>query len=82
LENTPLIENLYIRGEMERLSPILMTTLTTALALVPIAIGGNKPEQEIEHPMAIVIMSRLVTSLLNLLFMLTLYWKFAKAKSN
>ncbi len=78
----PFGEELIIRGALERLSPILMTALTTALALVPIAIGGNKPGQEIEHPMAIVIMGGLVTStLLNLLLMPALYWKFAKAKS-
>jgi len=81
-ENMPFGEELIIRGALERLSPILMTALTTALALVPIAIGGNKPGQEIEHPMAIVIMGGLVTStLLNLLLMPALYWKFAKAKS-
>jgi len=81
-ENMPFGEELIMRGAMERLSPILMTALTTALALVPIVIGGNRPGQEIEHPMAIVIMGGLVTStLLNLLFMPALYWKFAKAKS-
>jgi len=80
-ENVPFSEELIIRGAMERLSPILMTALTTALALIPIAIGGNKPGQEIEHPMAIVIIGGLVTStLLNLLLMPALYWKFAKAK--
>ena len=43
---------LILRGVEERLSPILMT----ALALLPIALGGNKPGQEIEHPMAMVIL--------------------------
>jgi Cu/Ag efflux pump CusA len=67
---------------MERLSPILMTALTTALVLVPIAVGGQKPGQKIEHPMAIVIMGGLVTSTLpNLLIMPALYWKFAKPQS-
>jgi CzcA family heavy metal efflux pump len=81
-ENMPFDETLIIRGAMERLSPILMTALTTALALVPIVIGGNRPGQEIEHPMAIVIMGGLVTStLLNLLCMPALYWKFAKSKT-
>ena len=80
-ENVPFSEELIIRGAMERLSPILMTALTTALALIPIAIGGNKPGQEIEHPMAIVIIGGLITStILNLLFMPALYWKFAKSK--
>ena len=78
-ENMPFGEELIIRGALERLSPILMTALTTTLALIPIAVGGIKPGQEIEHPMAIVIIGGLVTStLLNLLFMPALYWKFAK----
>jgi len=38
-----------IRGAKERLAPILMTTMTTVLALLPIIIGGNRPGQEIEH---------------------------------
>jgi CzcA family heavy metal efflux pump len=81
-ENMQFSEELIVRGAMERLSPILMTVLTTAMALIPIAIGGSKPGQEIEHPMAIVIMGGLITStLLNLLFMPALYWKFAKASS-
>jgi len=79
-EGVPFGEELIVRGALERLSPILMTALTTALALVPIAVGGNRPGQEIEYPMAIVIMGGLVSStLLNLLFMPALYWKFAKA---
>jgi CzcA family heavy metal efflux pump len=73
--------DLVIRGAKERLAPILMTALTTALALLPIVIGGNRPGQEIEHPMAIVILGGLVSStLLNLLVMPVLYWKYGKVK--
>ena len=43
-----------LRGAQERLSPILMTTLATGLALVPLVVAGNIPGHEIEHPMAIV----------------------------
>jgi Cu/Ag efflux pump CusA len=68
--------NLIVRGAMERLVPILMTTLTTGLALFPIIIGGNLPGQEIEHPMAVVIVGGLVSSiLLNLFVMPVMYWK-------
>jgi len=78
-ERVPFDLDLIVRGALERLSPILMTALTTALALVPIVIGGQKPGQEIEHPMALVILGGLVTStLLNLFVMPTLYWKYAK----
>lgn len=81
-ENMPFGEELILRGALERLSPILMTALTTALALLPIVVGGNRPGQEIEHPMAIVILGGLFTStLLNLLFMPALYWRFGKARS-
>ena len=73
--------DLIIRGAKERLAPILMTAMTTALALLAIIVGGNRPGQEIEHPMALVILRGLVSSmLLNLLVMPILYWKFGKTK--
>jgi CzcA family heavy metal efflux pump len=65
---------LVLRGARERLAPILMTATTTALALVPLAIAGQIPGNEIEHPMAVVILGGLVTStLLNLLVIPSLY---------
>ncbi len=73
--------NLVIRGSIERLAPILMTALATGLALVPLAIGGDKPGQEIEHPMAVVILGGLVTStVLNLFLMPALYLALGRAK--
>jgi len=79
-ENQKFGFDLILRGAKERLSPILMTTLTTALALLPIVIGGNRPGQEIEHPMALVILGGLITSaLLNLLVMPVIYYKFGKS---
>jgi Cu/Ag efflux pump CusA len=72
--------NLVMRGARERIAPIMMTALTTGLALVPLVIAGNIPGQEIEYPMAIVILGGLVTStLLNLLVVPTLYLRFGKA---
>ena len=73
---------LGLRGSVERLSPILMTGLATALALLPIALAGNKPGQEIEHPMAVVILGGLLTStLLNLVVMPVLYGRFGVNKN-
>ena len=69
--------NLIIRGAKERVSPILMTGLTTGLALVPLVISGNLPGHEIEHPMAIVILGGLITStLVNLFIVPALYMIF------
>jgi Cu/Ag efflux pump CusA len=68
-----------IRGARERLAPILMTTLATALALVPLVVAGSVPGNEIEHPMAMVILGGLVTStLLNLFVVPSLYLKFGR----
>ncbi len=74
---------LVMRGARERIAPIMMTALTTGLALVPLVITGNIPGQEIEYPMAIVILGGLVTStLLNLLVVPTLYLRFGKARQS
>jgi Cu/Ag efflux pump CusA len=73
-EGEPFGPGLILRGARERLSPILMTTLATGLALVPLAITGDIPGHEIEHPMAVVILGGLVTStLLNLFVVPVLY---------
>lgn len=70
---------LVLRGAEERLAPILMTVLTTALALLPLAISGNKPGHEIEYPLAIVILGGLITStILNLFLLPPVYLAFGK----
>jgi len=78
-EGEPFGPALILRGARERIAPIMMTALTTGLALVPLVIAGDIPGQEIEYPMAIVILGGLVTStLLNLLVVPTLYLRFGK----
>jgi len=73
--------NLVLRGSAERLAPILMTVLTTGLALVPLIIGGNMPGNEIEFPMAVVIIGGLVTStLLNLFLLPPIYLAFGRLR--
>jgi Cu/Ag efflux pump CusA len=68
-----------IDGASERLVPILMTALVTALGLLPLAIGSNAPGQEIEGPLAIVILGGLITSTaLNLLVLPTLALRFGR----
>jgi Cu/Ag efflux pump CusA len=78
-EGQPFGIDLVLRGSEERLAPILMTALTTGLALVPLIIGGNLPGNEIEFPMAVVILGGLVTStLLNLFLLPPIYAAFGR----
>ena len=72
--------DLVVRGARERLSPILMTSLATGLALIPLVAFGERPGQEIEYPLAIVILGGLVTStLLNLFVTPSLYLRFGRS---
>ena len=68
-----------IRGASERLIPILMTALVTAMGLLPLAIGSGEAGREIEGPMAIVILGGLITStVLNLLVLPTLALRYGR----
>ncbi len=77
VEGEPFGLELVLRGAGERLSPILMTTLCTGLALLPLVVAGSIPGHEIEHPMAVVILGGLVTSTILTLFIVpVLYLRF------
>ena len=81
-EGIPFGPDLVIQGAKERLSPILMTMLATGLALVPLLATGNIAGQEIEYPMASVIVGGLVAStLLNLFVVPPLYLRFGKSRA-
>jgi len=68
-----------ISGAADRLAPILMTSIVTALGLLPLAIGMNEPGREIEGPMALVIVGGLASSMaLNLLVLPTLALRFGR----
>src|SRR5262249_31970073 len=68
-----------IRGAKERLAPVLMTSIVTALGLLPLAIGMNDPGREIDGPMALVIVGGLFTSMaLNLLILPSLSLRFGQ----
>ena len=79
-EGVPFGRELVMRGAEERLAPIAMTALVTALALLPLVIWGDRPGHEIEHPMAIVILGGLVSSTaLNLFLMPSLYLRYGRS---
>ncbi len=79
-EGLPLKERVE-RGSRDRLNPILMTALTSALALVPLALRGSSPGNEIQAPMAVVILGGLVSStLLNIFIVPALYTRISQKK--
>jgi len=68
-----------ILGAKERLPPILMTALVTALAMLPIAFNSDNPGREIMGPMAAIIVGGLASStLLNLLLLPTILWRYGR----
>jgi Cu/Ag efflux pump CusA len=78
-EGVPWNLETVARGASERLLPIMMTALVTALGVLPLALGSGEAGREIEGPMAIVILGGLVSStLLNLLVLPSLAWRWGK----
>lgn len=56
------VDDIIMTGSRDRLSPVLMTALTAALALIPLVMAGDKPGNEIQSPMAVVVLGGLITS--------------------
>jgi Cu/Ag efflux pump CusA len=77
------LRNTIIQGSADRLNPILMTALASALALIPLALSGGQPGNEIQSPMAIVILGGLASStFLNLYLIPVVYFLIRKNKNN
>ncbi len=75
-EEGATVREATVNGSLSRLNPILMTALTSALALVPLALGGELPGNEIQSPMAKVILGGLISStLLNAFIIPVIYEK-------
>lgn len=79
-EGTALRERI-IHGSVDRLSPILMTALTAGLALIPLALAGDLPGNEIQSPMAKVILGGLFSSTLLNIFIVPVVYYFAERRS-
>ena len=71
-----------MRGSTDRLNPILMTALTSALALIPLVLGGDLPGNEIQSPMAKVILGGLFTSTFLNAFIIPIMYILTNKKNN
>lgn len=76
------IRETVLNGSIDRLSPILMTALTAALALIPLAMAGDLPGSEIQSPMAKVILGGLLTSTLLNIFIVPIVYLISNDKSS
>jgi Cu/Ag efflux pump CusA len=76
------IRETIIKGSVDRLNPILMTALTAALALIPLAINGDATGNEIQSPMAKVILGGLLTSTLLNIYIVPIVYSFYSKKKN
>lgn len=76
-------EESIIHGSIDRLNPILMTALTAALALIPLIFNSDKPGNEIQSPMAVVVLGGLITStLLNIYVVPVIYSWYKNRQTN
>ena len=69
-----------ISGSIDRLNPILMTALTAALALIPLVLNGDKPGNEIQSPMAVVVLGGLLTSTLLNIYIVPVVYELMKRR--
>ena len=80
-EEGATVREAIVNGSLSRLNPILMTALTSALALLPLALGGDLPGNEIQSPMAKVILGGLISStLLNAFIIPVIYEKISNRR--
>jgi CzcA family heavy metal efflux pump len=78
-EHIPL-EEIVLKGSADRLNPILMTALTAALALIPLVFNGDMPGNEIQSPMAVVVLGGLLTSTLLNMYMVPIVYEWIKKR--
>lgn len=74
------VRSTIIKGSLDRLNPILMTALSSGLALIPLAVQGDLPGNEIQSPMAIVIIGGLLTSTFLNMYIIPLVYSLINSK--
>jgi CzcA family heavy metal efflux pump len=78
-EGQPFVPDTIVRATLDRVVPVLMTSLVTALALIPLMLFGSEPGKEMLHPLAIVIFGGLISSTLISLFLTpALFYRYGK----
>ncbi|MBI2888664.1 MAG: efflux RND transporter permease subunit [Candidatus Liptonbacteria bacterium] len=78
-EGMPFVPETIVRATLDRVVPVLMTSLVTALALVPLLVSGGEPGKEMLHPLAVVIFGGLMSSTIISLFLTpALFYRFGK----
>lgn len=75
------VRSTIIKGSLDRLNPILMTALSSGLALIPLAVQGELPGNEIQSPMAIVIIGGLLTSTFLNMYVIPLVYNIINSKA-
>lgn len=80
-DHAGLLERIRV-GSGDRLNPIIMTALTSALALIPLALRGGEPGNEIQSPMAIVILGGLLTSTVLNIFVVPIVYYLTEVRKN
>jgi HME family heavy-metal exporter len=79
-EGETFSEKMIVRGSLERLTPVLMTALVAAFALVPLLVSADAPGKEVLHPVAVVIFGGLISStLLDTLLTPLMFWRWGQA---
>ena len=81
-DNGLSLRDSIVRGSLERMNPIVMTALTSALALIPLALRGDLPGNEIQSPMAKVILGGLLSSTLLNAFIIPIVYEWIHSSKN
>ena len=80
LGDSSSLRETVLKGSLDRLNPILMTALTAALALIPMIINGDKSGNEIQSPMAVVVLGGLITSTLLNIYVIPIVYEIFKKR--
>ncbi len=81
-EGAPMTEATILRATLDRVVPVLMTSLVTALALVPLILGAEEPGKELLHPLSVVIFGGLISStIVSLIFTPAVFYQVSKYTS-